>query len=205
MIEAEGSAVSGILDDRALDIVFRDARTHNEWLDDPVTDDDLRAIFEAMKFGPTTANSWPARLVFLRSRESREKLAPHLSDGNREKTLGAPMCAIVAYDLEFYERLDRLFPHDPTARSWFAGKDEHIRVTALRNGSLQGAYFIVAARALGFDCGPMSGFDNDGVDAAFFAGTGWRSNFLCNLGHGDASKLFPRNPRPGFDDVCRIV
>ena len=197
--------MSGILDDRALDIVFRNARTHNEWLDDPVTDDDLRAIFEAMKFGPTTANSWPARFVFLRSRESRGKLAPHLSEGNREKTLRAPMCAIIAYDLEFYERLDRLFPHDPTARSWFAGKDEHVRVTALRNGSLQGAYFIVAARSLGFDCGPMSGFDNDGVDAAFFAGSGWRSNFLCNLGHGDASKLFPRNPRPGFDEVCRIV
>ena len=197
--------MSGILDDRALDIVFRNARTHNEWLDDPVTDDDLRAIFEAMKFGPTTANSWPARFVFLRSRESRGKLAPHLSEGNREKTLRAPICAIVAYDLEFYERLDRLFPHDPTARSWFAGKDEHVRVTVLRNGSLQGAYFIVAARSLGFDCGPMSGFDNDGVDAAFFAGSGWRSNFLCNLGHGDASKLFPRNPRPGFDDVCRIV
>ena len=197
--------MSGILDDRALDIVFRNARTHNEWLDDPVTDDDLRAIFDAMKFGPTTANSWPARFVFLRSRESRGKLAPHLSEGNREKTLRAPMCVIVAYDLEFYERLDRLFPHDPTARSWFAGKDEHVRVTALRNGSLQGAYFIVAARSLGFDCGPMSGFDNDGVDAAFFAGSGWRSNFLCNLGHGDASKLFPRNPRPGFDEVCRIV
>lgn len=197
--------MSGILDDRALDIVFRNARTHNEWLDDPVTDDDLRAIFEAMKFGPTTANSSPARFVFLRSRESREKLAPHLSEGNREKTLRAPMCAIVAYDLEFYERLDRLFPHDRTARSWFAGKDEHIRVTALRNGSLQGAYFIIAARSLGFDCGPMSGFDNDGVDAAFFAGSGWRSNFLCNLGHGDASKLFPRNPRLDFDDACRIV
>lgn len=197
--------MSGILDDRALDIVFRNARTHNEWLDDPVTDDDLRAIFDAMKFGPTTANSWPARFVFLRSRESRGKLAPHLSEGNREKTLRAPICAIVAYDLEFYERLDRLFPHDPTARSWFAGKEEHVRVTALRNGSLQGAYFIVAARSLGFDCGPMSGFDNDGVDAAFFAGSGWRSNFLCNLGHGDASKLFPRNPRPGFDEVCRIV
>ena len=197
--------MSGILDDRALDIVFRNARTHNEWLDDPVTDDDLRAIFEAMKFGPTTANSSPARFVFLRSRESRGKLAPHLSEGNREKTLRAPMCAIVAYDLEFYERLDRLFPHDRTARSWFAGKDEHIRVTALRNGSLQGAYFIIAARSLGFDCGPMSGFDNDGVDAAFFAGSGWRSNFLCNLGHGDASKLFPRNPRLDFDDACRIV
>ena len=197
--------MSATLDDRALDIVFRNARTHNEWLDDPVTDEDLRAIFDVMKFGPTTANSSPARFVFLRSRESREKLAPHLSDGNREKTLRAPICAIIAHDLEFYERLDFLFPHDRTARSWFAGKDEHVRVTALRNGSLQGAYFIVAARSLGFDCGPMSGFDNDGVDAAFFAGTSWRSNFLCNLGRGDASKLFPRNPRFDFDDACRIV
>ncbi len=193
------------LDDGALDIIFREARTHNEWLDEPVTDDDLRAIFELMKFGPTTANSSPARFVFLRSAESREKLAPHLSDGNRQKTMTAPMCVIVAHDLEFYEHLGELFPHDPTARSWFAGKDEHVRVTALRNGSLQGAYFIVAARALGFDCGPMSGFDNAGVDAAFFGDTPWRSNFLCNFGHGDAARLFPRNPRFAFNDACRIV
>lgn len=197
--------MSGILDDGALDIIFRDARTHNEWRPDPVTDDDLRAIFEVMKFGPTTANSSPARFVFLRSAESRARLAPHLSEGNRRKTTAAPMCAIVAHDLEFYEHLGKLFPHDATARSWFAGKDEHVRTTALRNGSLQGAYFIVAARALGFDCGPMSGFDNAGVDAAFFAGTSWRSNFLCNLGHGDAGKLFPRNPRFAFDEACRIV
>ena len=197
--------MNGTLDDRALDIVFREARTHNEWRDDPVTDADLRAIFDLMKFGPTTANSSPARFVFLRSRESRDKLAPHLSEGNRRKTRTAPMCVIVAHDLEFYDRLPKLFPHDPTARSWFAGKEEHVRVTALRNGSLQGAYFMIAARALGFDCGPISGFDNAGVDAAFFAGSAWRSNFLCNFGHGDASALFPRNPRLAFDEACRVA
>ena len=197
--------MSSILDDRALDIVFRDARTHNDWRPDPVSDADLRAIFDVMKFGPTTANSSPARFVFLRSRESREKLLPHLSEGNRRKTEVAPMCAIVAHDLEFYEHLGKLFPHDATARSWFAGKDAHVRTTALRNGSLQGAYFMIAARALGFDCGPMSGFDNAGVDEAFFAGTSWRSNFLCNLGHGDAGALFPRNPRLSFEEACRIA
>ncbi len=197
--------MSGVLDDGALDVIFRDARTHNEWLDKPVTDDDLRAIFDVMKFGPTTANSSPARFVFLRSAESREKVAPHLSDGNRRKTMTAPMCVIIAHDLEFYEHLGKLFPHDLTARSWFAGKDAHVRTTALRNGSLQGAYFIIAARALGFDCGPMSGFDNAGVDEAFFSGTGWRSNFLCNFGHGDDTKLFPRNPRFTFDEACRIA
>ena len=133
---------------RALDVIFRDARTHNEWLDEPVADSDIRAIFEAMKFGPTTANSSPARFVFLRSAESRARLAPHLSEGNRRKTMSAPMCVIIAHDLEFYDHLGKLFPHDPTARSWFAGKDEHVRTTALRNGSLQGAYFIVrGARA----------------------------------------------------------
>ena len=197
--------MDGILDERALDIIFRDARTHNEWLDEPVSNDDIRAIFEVMKFGPTTANSSPARFVFLRGAEARRRLAPHLSEGNRRKTMAAPMCVIVAHDLEFYEQLGKLFPHDPAARSWFAGKDEHVRATALRNGSLQGAYFIVAARALGFDCGPMSGFDNAGVDEAFFAGTSWRSNFLCNFGRGDASKLFPRNPRLAFDEACRIL
>ena len=197
--------MSGTLDDKALDIVFREARTHNEWREDPVTDADLRAIFDLMKFGPTTANSSPARFIFLRSRESRDKLAPYLSEGNRRKTLTAPMCVIIAHDLEFHDRLPKLFPHDPTARSWFAGKEEHIRVTALRNGSLQGAYFMIAARALGFDCGPMSGFDNAGVDAAFFAGSAWRSNFLCNFGHGDASALFPRNPRLAFDEACRVA
>lgn len=197
--------MAGRLDDGALDIVFRAARTHNAWRPGPVADADLRAIFDLMKFGPTTANSSPARFVFLRSAEARARLLPHLSEGNRRKTEAAPMCVVVAHDLEFYERLGELFPHDATARSWFAGKDEHVRVTALRNGSLQGAYFMIAARALGFDCGPMSGFDNAGVDEAFFAGTSWRSNFLCNLGRGDASALFPRSPRLAFEDACRIL
>jgi len=194
------------LDDRALDVIFRTARTHNVWRDDPVTDDDLKRIYEVMKWGPTTANSCPARFLFLRSLQAKARLAPHLSGGNRDKTMKAPVTALIAYDLAFYDKLGELFPHEPDARSWFAGKgDEHIRVTALRNGTLQGAYFIVAARSLGFDCGPMSGFDNAGVDRDFFAGTSLRSNFLCNLGHGDAAALFPRNPRLAFDDACRIL
>ncbi len=196
--------MSTTLDDRALDLIFRDARTHNVWRDAPVSDADLRAIFDLMKMGPTTANSCPARFLFVRGEEAKQRLAPHLSDGNRAKTMSAPVTAIIGYDLAFYEHLDRLFPHD-NARPWFEGKDEHIHVSAFRNGSLQGAYFIIAARALGFDCGPMSGFDNDGVDEAFFAGTQVKSNFLCNIGHGDARELFPRNPRFDFEDVCQVL
>lgn len=192
------------LDDRALDIIFREARTHNVWRDEPVSDDDLRAIFDLMKMGPTTANTCPARFLFLRETVAKQRLAPHLSDGNRDKTMSAPVTAIIGHDLRFYEHLGKLFPHD-NARPWFEGKDEHVRVSAFRNGSLQGAYFMIAARALGFDCGPMSGFDNSGVDAEFFAGTPIKSNFLCNLGHGDASKLFPRNPRFDFDEACQII
>lgn len=192
------------LDDRALDIIFRNARTHNVWRDEPVSDDDLRAIFDLMKMGPTTANTCPARFLFLRGADAKARLAPHLSEGNRDKTMSAPVTAIVGHDLRFYEHLGKLFPHD-NARPWFEGKDEHVRVSAFRNGSLQGAYFLIAARALGFDCGPMSGFDNAGVDAEFFAGTPIESNFLCNLGHGDASKLFPRNPRFDFDEACQVL
>ena len=192
------------LDDEALDIIFRDARTHNVWHDTPVTDADLSAIFDLMKMGPTTANSCPARFVFLRDQQAKERLRPHLSAGNADKTMLAPMIAIIAYDLAFYEHLDKLFPHDD-ARPWFEGKEDHIRTSAFRNGSLQGAYFLIAARALGFDCGPMSGFDNAGVDETFFAGTTYRSNFLCNLGHGDETALFPRNPRFDFDDVCEVL
>ena len=196
--------MSATLDAHALDVIFREARTHNVFRDDPVTDEDLRAIFDLMKMGPTTANSCPARFLFVRGGEAKERLAPHLSDGNREKTMSAPVTAIIGHDLAFYEHLDRLFPHD-NARPWFEGKDEHVRVSAFRNGSLQGAYFIIAARALGFDCGPMSGFDNDGVDQAFFTGTRVKSNFLCNLGHGDASELSPRNPRFDFEDICQVL
>ena len=153
---------------------------------------------------PTSANCSPARFVFLRSAESRQRLAPALLPGNLEKTLAAPVTVIVACDLAFHEELPRLFPH-ADARSWFAGNEDLIRETAFRNGTLQGAYMMLAARAVGLDCGPMSGFDKTKVDEAFFADTTWRSNFLCNLGHGDPSKLFPRSPRFQFEDACRVL
>jgi 3-hydroxypropanoate dehydrogenase len=191
------------LDDAALDQIFRQARTHNGWRDEPVADDLLRRLYDLVKMGPTSANCLPMRLVFVRSREAKETLRPCLAAGNLEKTMAAPVTAIVAYDLEFYENLPRLFPHTD-ARSWFTGNDELIRTTAFRNGSLQGAYLILAARALGLDCGPMSGFDNAKVDAAFFPGSRIRSNFLVNIGHGDPAKLFPRTPRLAFDEACRI-
>jgi 3-hydroxypropanoate dehydrogenase len=192
------------LDAPALDQLFRAARTHNGWLPQPVTDDELHAIYELMKWAPTSANCSPARIVFVRSREAKERLRPALSPGNLEKTMAAPVTAIIGHDLEFYEKLPQLFPH-ADARSWFAGKPAAIETTAFRNGSLQGAYFMLAARALGLDCGPMSGFDNAKVDAEFFAGTAISSNFLCNLGHGDPAKLFARSPRLAFDDACRIA
>ena len=192
------------LPDTALDQLFRDAHTHNS-VAGPVTDDDLREIHDLMKWGPTTANSQPARFVLVRSQEAKEALRPALSSGNLAKTMAAPITVIVAFDLEFYEKLPTLFPHTD-ARSWFAGKaDSHIHSNAFRNGTLQGAYFLVAARALGFDCGPMSGFDNALVDAAFFPDGKWKSNFLINLGHGDPAKVRPRNPRLTFEEACRIV
>ena len=190
--------------DTALDQLFRDARTHNAFVG-PVTDADLREIYDLMKWGPTSANSTPARFVFVRTAEGKEKLRPAVSAGNLAKTMAAPVVVIVAYDLEFYELLPKLFPHTD-ARSWFAGKAEsHIRDNAFRGGTLQGAYFIVAARALGFDCGPMGGFDNALLDAAFFPDGRWKSNFLINLGHGDPAKLRPRNPRLSFDEACRTI
>jgi 3-hydroxypropanoate dehydrogenase len=192
------------LDDTALDQLFRSARTHNGWLPAPVTDDELHALYELMKWAPTSANCSPARIVFVRTREGKERLRPALSPGNLDKTMAAPVTAIIGHDLAFYEKLPQLFPHTD-ARSWFVGKPALIETTAFRNGSLQGAYFILAARALGLDCGPMSGFDNAKVDAEFFAGTSIRSNFLCNLGHGDPAKLFARSPRLAFDEACRIV
>ena len=192
------------LDDAALDRLFRAARTHNAFAG-PVTDADLRAIYDLMKWGPTAAHSTPARFVFVRTAEGKEKLRPALSAGNLDKTMAAPVVVIVAYDLEFYEQLPKLFPHTD-ARSWFAGKAESlIRDIAFRGGTLQGAYFIVAARALGFDCGPMGGFDNARLDAAFFPDGKWKSNFLINLGHDDQAKVRPRNPRLDFNEACRIV
>lgn len=191
------------LDATALDQLFRQARTFNDWQDRPVEDALLRELYDLMKFAPTSANMSPARLVFVKSAEAKKKLEPALDEGNREKTMKAPVTVIVAHDLEFYEKLPFLFPH-ADARSWFAGKPDAIQSGAFRNGSLQGAYLIMAARALGLDCGPMSGFSNEKVDEIFFAGTPVKSNFLVNLGYGDASSLFPRSPRLAFDEAARI-
>jgi 3-hydroxypropanoate dehydrogenase len=192
------------LDPAGRNLLFNEARTHNGWTDQPVSDDTLRELFDLLKMAPTSANCSPARFVFLRSAESRQRLVPALLPGNLEKTLAAPVTVIVACDLAFHEQLPKLFPH-ADARSWFAGNEDLIRETAFRNGTLQGAYMMLAARAVGLDCGPMSGFDKAKVDEAFFAGTTWRSNFLCNLGHGDPSKLFPRNPRFQFEDACLVL
>ncbi len=187
-----------------MDQIFRRARTFSGWRDAEVSDVLLEAIYDLAKMGPTSANCSPMRVLFLRSKEAKERLRPALDAGNVDKTMAAPATAIVAYDLEFYEKLPSLFPHTD-ARSWFAGNAAKIEETAQRNGSLQGAYLIIAARALGIDCGPMSGFDRAKVDAEFFAGTAWRSNFLCNLGHGDPERLHPRSPRLDFDAACRLL
>lgn len=192
-----------ILSDAALDQLFRQARTHNAWRDEPVSDVMLQAVYDLAKMGPTSANCQPLRLVFVKSAEAKARLKPHLASGNRDKTMAAPATAIVAYDLDFAERLPSLFPHTD-ARPWF--KDpKKAEETAFRNGSLQGGYLMLAARALGLDCGPMSGFDRAGVDAEFFAGTRIRSNFLCNIGYGEGSALQPRLPRPDFDESCEIL
>lgn len=193
-----------MLDDRALDLLFREARTHNGWRDKPVSEDTLRAVWDLAKMGPTSANCSPARIVFVMSPEAKAKLRPALQAGNVDKTMAAPATAIIGYDMLFYDKLPELFPHTD-ARAWFVGNDDLIATTAFRNGTLQGAYLILAARALGLDCGPMSGFDNAKVDAAFFAGTPIKSNFLCNLGYGDPAKLHPRNKRLTFDDACRLA
>ena len=187
----------------ALDTLFRTARTYSHFLDTPVTDQTLQEIYDLLKWAPTTANSSPGRFVFVRTPEAKARLQPALASGNAGKTMAAPVTVIVAHDLEFYEKLPRLFPHTD-ARSWFVGKTDHILTSAFRNGSLEGAYFILAARALGLDCGPMSGFDNAKVDAAFFPEGKWKSNFLVNVGYGDKATLHPRNPRLDFSEACRI-
>ncbi|HZP09313.1 malonic semialdehyde reductase [Methyloceanibacter sp.] len=196
--------MSGEIARSCLAQLFLDARTHNVWRDEDVPDELLHEILDLAKLGPTSANSSPARFLFVKSREAKERLKPHLSAGNRDKTMKAPVCAIVGYDLTFHHHLPKLFPHTD-ARSWYEGNEAKIFDTAFRNGTLQGAYLILAARALGLDCGPMSGFDNAGVDREFFAGTSIRSNFLCNLGYGDKAALFPRSPRFSFDEMARIV
>jgi 3-hydroxypropanoate dehydrogenase len=191
------------IDDLALDRLFRAARTQNQWRDRPVPDTKLAELYDLLKWAPTSANSSPARFVFLRTAEGKAKLKPALSAGNLDRTMAAPVVAIVAHDMAFHEQLPRLFPH-VDARSWFAGNPALAEVTAFRNGTLQGGYLILAARAVGLDAGPMSGFDNATVDAAFFAGTNWKSNFLVNLGYGDPAGLFPRSPRLAFDEACRL-
>ena len=158
-----------------------------------------------MKWGPTSANCSPARIVFIKTNEAKEKLIKHVIESNIEKTLSAPITAIIAYDKEFYNHIPKLFPHNPEARDWFSWSEEFAEMTAFRNSSLQGAYFIIAARSLGLDCGPMSGFDNEGLDKEFFADTEFKSNFICNLGYGDHSKLFQRSPRFDFDEICKIL
>lgn len=194
--------MTDVLPADALDQLFRTARTHNE-LGGEVDDDTLRRLYDLLKWGPTSANQTPARLVFLKSKAAKAKLEPALDEGNHNKTMAAPVTVIVAHDEDFHDKLPMLFPH-ADARSWFEGDKEKRRVNAFRNGSLQGAYLILAARALGLDTGPMSGFDNAKVDETFFKGTSIKSNFLVNLGHGDVSKLFPRSPRLSFDEAARI-
>jgi 3-hydroxypropanoate dehydrogenase len=208
------------LNDDAKNILFREARTHSTWLDRPVEDDLLIQLYDLMKWGPTSANCCPARIFFLRTRAAKERLRPALMPTNIEKTMSAPVTALIAYDAKFYEQLPRLFPAVPAMKEMFAQSAELAASTALRNGSLQGAYFMLAARSLGLDCGPMSGFDNAKVDREFFpTPTTWagatagdflgdaslQSNFLCNLGYGDATKLYPRGPRLAFGEACQLL
>jgi 3-hydroxypropanoate dehydrogenase len=192
------------LNDHALDQLFREARTYNGYLDKPVSGDQLEAIWEIMKFGPTSANCLPARIIWCVSDEAKAKLAATTMPANAEKILKAPVSAIIGMDMEFYDHLPELFPHTD-AKSWFVGNDKMIETTAFRNSTLQGGYFIMAARALGLDTGPMSGFSNDAVDAAFFAGTKIKSNFISTLGYGDPSSIFERSPRPGFERFNTVI
>jgi 3-hydroxypropanoate dehydrogenase len=193
--------------DRELDQIFHNARTHHGWRDAALSDEQLHELYELMKWGPTSANSTPARILFLRSKEAKERLRPALLPANVHKTMGAPVTAIIGYDTRFYEFTPKLMPHNPSIANYFAGADRaaFAAETAFRNGSLQGAYLIIAARALGLDCGAMSGFDNAKVDAEFFPDGRIRSNFLCNLGYGDPDKLIPRNPRLSFLEACKIL
>ena len=192
------------INDDALDVLFRDARTYNNWQDKDIPDSLLHELHELVKFGPTSANCSPMRVVFVKSEDAKARLKPHLAEGNVDKTMGAPVTAIIGMDMEFYEELPKLFPHTD-AKSWFEGNDDLTEETAFRNSSLQGAYLILAARALGLDCGPMSGFDTDGVKNEFFPDSTVQPNFICNLGYGDPEGLFPRSPRFSFDEANSIL
>jgi 3-hydroxypropanoate dehydrogenase len=214
-----GNSMGHTIDDAALDTLFREARTHTKWQARPVADQPLRDLYDLLKWAPTSANAGPARFAFLRSKEAKERLRPALAPGNVEKTMTAPVTVIVAYDLKFYERLPTLFPQSPGMKKLFESNPNFVEATAKRNSSLQGAYLILAARALGLDCGPMSGFDNAKVDEEFFAAGKpcfgceqeffpeghVKSNFLCNLGYGDPSALHPRLPRLPFNEACSLL
>jgi 3-hydroxypropanoate dehydrogenase len=199
--------MSKTVNDEALDVLFREARTYSAWLDKPVPDELLRRAYDQAVFGPTSANTQPMRIVFVKSPEAKERLRPALMEANVAKTMAAPVCAIIAFDMQFHELIPRVFPDRPQYAAVFAGEEKlKLREThAMRNGSLQGGYFILAARALGLDAGPMSGFDNAKLDAEFFPDGRWKSNFLCNLGYGDPSKLRPRAPRLPFEEACKII
>lgn len=196
-----------MISEEALDVVFRKARTFSAWLPREVPVEVLRGVWDLAKMGPTSANTMPGRVVFVVSKAGKEKLKPCLDAGNVDKTMSAPVTAIFAHDLAFWERMPTLWPQNPGAQAWFTGDDKAAfrERHAFRNGTLGAAYFMIAARAMGLDCGPMSGFDNAKVDAAFFPDGRWKSNFLCNLGYGDASKLYPRNPRLSFEEACAVV
>ena len=193
-----------MLDKAALATLFTEARTHNGWQNKPVSDELCRQIFDLAKWGATSANCSPARIVFVKSAAEKAKLVACMAPGNQEKTGLAPVTAIIGMDMEFYEKLPKLFPH-ADARSWFVGNQPLIDSSAFRNSSLQGAYVMLAARALGLDCGPMSGFDGDKINATFFAGSNVKVNFVCSLGYGDAAKLYPRSPRLAFEEACKII
>jgi 3-hydroxypropanoate dehydrogenase len=197
--------MTNMLSSEGQDLIFRNARSHSVWLDKPVDDALLRQVYELTKFGPTSANMCPLRIIFVKSPEAKERLKPAIAEGNVTKVMTAPVTTILGMDIHFYEKLPQLFPH-VDARAWFKDLPENVlEYVALRNSSLQGAYFMLAARALGLDCGPMSGFDNAKVDATFFAGTTVKSNFICSLGYGDASKLHPRSPRLTFEEACQVI
>ncbi len=187
-----------------MDLIFREARTHVNWLDKPIEDTVLKEIYELMKFGPTSGNCTPLRVVFINNSKSKERLKPSLMDGNIDKTMSAPVTAILAYDLKFFEQAHKLYPQVDT-RSWYVNNEEFASSTAIINSSLQSAYFFIAARSLGLDCGPMTGFDNAILDGEFFKGTDYKSIILCNLGYGDKDKLHPRNPRLTFDEACKVI
>ena len=194
-----------VFDVKNKNLIFQEARTHNDWLDKDIHNDILMEIYDLMKWGPTSANCSPTRIIFVKSKASKDRLLPFVIESNLEKTKSAPVTAIIGYDINFHDHLPKLFPHNPDAQNWFNHSIDIAEETAFRNGSMQGAYFIIAARALGLDCGPMSGFDKEGVDNEFFRDTNIKSNFLCNLGYGDKTKLFERSPRFKFNEICEII